>query len=184
VINERQYLKDSLYDVVDAIVKDNGRTDEVTWRDDNGVRPKAPFLSIEIVGGSRLGRPWRSKIKLHQDNPDDPIDPADMGEQTIAQPAKKTLTMYGFGEGSFDLLETVRDAVYMDKYSNMLDQAGLVILRTFDVTGPAAEIDGVREFQPHFDFEVAFSRVFTDIPGWIEHVRVKTDDLPMKPVEI
>jgi hypothetical protein len=179
VINERRYLKDNLYDWVEAVVRDNGRTDPVIWRDENGIRPKAPFISIEIVGGSRSGHPWHSRIKV-----DLPEDPADLGRQTIVQPAKKTLTMYGFGEGSFDLLETIRDSVHLDDYSIMLAQRGLVIRETFDVTGPASEMDGVREAQPHFDFVVAFNRVFTDIPGWIEHVKVKTDDLPMKPIEI
>lgn len=178
MIDERQYLKDTLYDWVEAIVRDNGRTDEVIWRGDNGVRPRSPFIAVELVGGSRPGRPWRSRIKVNPDNPED------MGEQTLIQPAKKTLTMYGFGEGSFDLLETIRDSIYLDEYSTMLAQRGLVILKALDVTGAGSEIDGVIEAQPRFDFIVVFNRVFTDTPGWIEHVTVKTDDLPMKPVEI
>jgi hypothetical protein len=177
VINERQYIKDTLYDLVEAVVRAAGREDEVIWRNDNGTRPVPPFIAIEIVGGSRRGFPWKSLVKINADNPED------MGEQTIVQPGKKTLTIYGFGEGSFDLLETIRDSVYLEDYKNMLAQKGLVLLNVMDVTGTPAEIDGIRENEPHFDFDVAFNRVFTDRPGWIEHVKIKTDDLPMKPIE-
>jgi hypothetical protein len=178
MIIERQYLKDSLYDWVDAVVKDNGRTDEVTWRYDNGPRPAAPFISIEIVGGSRPGHPWKGKVK-----PNNPDDPNDLGKQIIMQPGKKTLAMYGFGEGSYDLLETIRDSVALDKYINMLAQKGLVIEQAMDVTGMPAEMDGVMEYQPHFDFVVVFNRVFTDKPGWIEHVVITPDGLPIGPIE-
>lgn len=178
MINERQYIKDALYDWVDAVVKANGRTDEVIWRDDNGTRPIAPFISIEIIGGSRRGFPWKSLVKFDPENPDDP------GGQIIMQPAKKTLTMYGFGEGAFDLLETIRDSMYLDEYRNMLVRKGLAITKSFDVTGVGFEMDGVREAQPHFDFVVVFNRVITDKPGWIEHVTIETDDLPMKPITI
>jgi hypothetical protein len=177
VINERQYLKDNLYDWVDAVVKAAGRTDPVIWRNDNGARPKPPFISIEITGGSRPGHPWKGLVKIDQDNPDD------TGRQVVVQPAKKTITMYGFGKGASDLLETIRDSVYLDAYSTMLAQRNLVIQQTFDVVGIGAEMDGVMETQAHFDFVVAFSRVFTDVPGWIEHVKVTAEDLPMEPIE-
>jgi hypothetical protein len=178
VINERQYLKDNLYDWVSAVVQANGRLDEVIWRDDNGPRPVPPFISIEIIGGHRRGTPWKSQVKFDPQNPDD------LGKQIIMQPAKKTLTMHGFGEGSFDLLEAIRDSVYLDEYRTMLSRKGLAITKTFDVIGVGFEMDGVREAQPHFDFVVVFNRVITDKPGWIEHVTIETDDLPMKPIKI
>jgi hypothetical protein len=189
MIDERQYIKDAIYDWVEAVVQAAGRTDEVIWRDDNGPRPVSPFISIEIVGGSRRGRPWKSPVRPATQVPPGVDEqgfeypPEDMGVQTIMQPAKKTLTMYGFGEGSFDLLETIRDTVYLDDYRNLLGQKGLAVTHTFDVTGVGFEIAGVREMQPHFDFVVAFNRVITDKPGWIEHVHIEAENLPMKPIE-
>ncbi len=178
MINERQYLKDALYDWVAAVVLANGRSDDVIWRDGNGPRPLPPFISIEIVGGSRPGIPWKGMV-----SPNDEQDPEDLGVQTIMQPAKKTFTMYGFGERSFDLLETIRDSIHLDRYIEMLGQKGLVIEQATDVTGAPMEIDGMREAQPHFDFVVVFNRVFTDTPGWIDHVNISTDDLPIEPIE-
>jgi hypothetical protein len=177
MINERQYLKEALYDWVEAVVKDNGRTDPVIWRDTGGVRPTPPFVSMEILGGSRPGHPWKSRVKI------DPENPEDMGEQTIVQPSKKTVTLYGFGEGAADLLEAIRDSIWMEAYSSMLEQKGLVIQQANDVANIGSEMDGVMENQCHFDFTVAFNRVITDRPGWIEHAKVASDDLPMKPIE-
>jgi hypothetical protein len=177
MIHERQYLKDNLYDWVEAVVRDSGRADPVIWRNENGVRPKPPFIALEIIGGSRLGHPWKSRVKI------DPENPGDAGEQTVVQPVRKTLTMYGFGKDSVDLLEMIRDSIWMDAYVTMLARRNLVIEQAFGVTGLGAETDSVMETQAHFDFVVVYNRVFTDKPGWIEHAKAASDDLPMKPIE-
>jgi hypothetical protein len=167
VFDTRQYIKNNLYDVISAVVSDAGRVDPVIYDNENGPRPVAPFVSIEFTGGGTPGQPNYRKV-----------DP-DTGEQHIVQFQRKTLTMYGFGEGSFALLEYIRDCFFKNSWIDMLKQRNLVIPQVMDVIESGADMDGVKENQASFDFDITFLRVFNDTPGWIENAIITPEGLPM-----
>jgi len=171
VIDERRYLQDTLYDWVAAAVAETGRTEQVIWRNGKGPRPVPPFVSIEFVGSETPGLPNYSRVKVNEIS--DGV--YDDGEQIIRQFVRKTLTMYAFGEGCIDLLETIKASIYRDKYINFLRKKGFGIIDTLNVIeGPEAR-DTEIECSAHFDFVITFIRIITDDPGWIEQVEVSSE---------
>jgi hypothetical protein len=46
------------------------------------------------------------------------------------------------------------------------------------------EVDTEMENRAKFDITVSYIRVVVDSPGWIEHVEITPDDLPLSPIEI
>jgi hypothetical protein len=166
MIEEREYIKAALYDWIALVVADNGRTDEVIFDNEKGVRPKPPFIAVQFVGGARPGFPSRTKV-----------NPA-TGEQRILAPSAKTVTLHGIGTGSFDLLQTICDSIFIGKYIYLLKQQHLVVNKITDVTELGNELDTEMENRAKFDVKVAFIRVITNKPGWIEHVEFVSDDHP------
>ncbi|MDR2952913.1 MAG: hypothetical protein LBU82_06700, partial [Treponema sp.] len=120
MINERKHIQDAIYDWVAAVVEKEGRTDPVIWDHDDGPRPEPPFISLEFVGCSSPGMADYG-VDVDLDNP------ADDGVQTISRPMRRALTMYGFGEGAMDLLETIKASYEEDEYIMLLAEKGLVI---------------------------------------------------------
>jgi len=167
VINERQHIKDSLYDWVAAVVAETGRKDQVIWRNENGPRPVPPFISIEFTGSQTPGMPEYSSVETEGQEDD--------GEQEIRQFVRKAITMYAFGEGAIDLLETIKASVFREKYIAMLYKAGLVIPQVLDVTETPAPKSNEIENSAFFDFVVTFIRVGTDVPGWIGGISMSSD---------
>jgi hypothetical protein len=172
MITERQYLKEALYDWIASVAADNGRTDEVIFENEKGVRPKPPFIAVQFIGGRRQGFPSRTRV-----------DPA-TGKQRLHALSEKTVTLHGIGEGSFDLLQTILDSIYIGKYSSLLRRRNLVVNKITDVTELGAELDTEWENRAVFDIRVSFIRVITNTPGWIEHAEIASDDHPsFTPIE-
>ena len=178
MINERQFLKDTLYDWVAAVVAETGRKDEVIWRNDKGPRPKPPFIAIEFTGSQVLGSPDYTNVEGVEKE-------EDAGEQQIRQSVRRALTMYAFGEGAIDLLETIRASIYRSQYIDMLHRAGLVIPFALEVTENPTNTGNEIENSAFFEFVVTYIRVVIDVPGWIGGVIVSPDkDLPMDVINI
>jgi hypothetical protein len=176
MIAERKFLKDALYEWIASVVSDNGRTDEVIWDNGKGVRPVPPFIALQFIGGSRPGLPSYGNVKL---------DGSENGEQRIYVPSKKTVTLHGIGEGAFDLLQTICDSIFMNKYISFLKSKNLVINKLSDVTETGNEMDTEMENHAIFDIMVSFMRVVIDRPGWIENVEITSENLPsISPIEI
>lgn len=172
--NERQYIKDVLYDWVAAVVAEGGRTDPVVWDNDGGPRPVPPFISLEFTGGSTPGTPNYSRVKTNGH---------DDGVQIIRQFVRKALTMYAFGEGAIDLLETIKASVYRETYIAMLAKKGLVIPNTLDVTEAPTVRGADIENSAFFEFWLTYIRVIEDVPGWIGSVDISSDT-PMGDITI
>jgi hypothetical protein len=172
LIDERKYLQDAIYDWASAVIADMGRTEPVVWLPNNGPRPVPPFIAISLTASGRPGQPWKSGIRN--------ATPEDDGEQLIVHDVKKTLTMHGIGEETFDLLAALYDSIYVEKYRLMLAKKGLVIPSAEGIMDVTTEIDNVIESHAVFDFYVTYLRVVVDRPGIIEHTVITPSDLPMK----
>lgn len=160
LIDERRYIKDALYDVIAAIVSDTGRSDPVIYDNEKGVRPKPPFISIAFLGGETPGMPNFTKADAN-------------GVQKVIQFVRKTLTMYAFGEGTIDLLETVKGSFYFQRWRDALASAHLVIPQTHNVLEHSGNIDGEWENSASFDFDITYIRVFEDNTGFIEQAELR-----------
>jgi hypothetical protein len=174
VINERQYIKEVLYDWISAVVAETGRTDPVIYDNDKGPRPVPPFISLTFTGSSTPGSPNYSKVVT---------DGQSDGVQTITQFVRKAMTMYAFGEGAIDLLETIKASIYRESYIAMLARKHLVIPNALDVTEAPTVRGTVTENSAFFDFWVTYTRVIEDVPGWIGSVNIASDT-PMGDITI
>jgi len=166
VLEERQYIKDAIYDWVRAVVTDEGRTDEVIWDHGDGPRPPTPFISLELIGTDTPGQPDYGMVDITPEKPD--------GERSISRFVRRALTMYGFGEAAMDLLETVKASIDKDRYVDLLAEKGLAVSQTFEVTEHPANRSGITtEIAAMFDFHVTYKREMTDSPGWVDTVHIK-----------
>jgi hypothetical protein len=173
VIQERQYIKDNLYDVFATILADQGLTEiPVIFEDQNGPRPKAPFVSLQFRSTVGLGTTLNfSRIKLPLTEAGK-ADTADDGIQTASQPIRRNMTCYGFGEPAMDILETIKNQLQMDEWVDELRRRHLVIPQMMEVIEAPKIIDAVMETSAVFDFDLTYIRVTETVPGWIKDVEL------------
>jgi hypothetical protein len=166
MIEERKYLEESIAEWVENIVADNGRKDKVIYTNKNGVRPIPPFIALQFVGGGRKGSPSRTKVDK------------ETGVQKLLHHSEKTISVHGIGAGSFDLLQTILDSIYIGKYRAFLRKKNLVVRKLTDVFEVGGEVDTEMESRARFDIRVSFIRVVANKPGWIEKAKIVPDDIP------
>jgi hypothetical protein len=171
MINERQYIKDAIYDWAAAVIAEEGMTDPVIWDHDDGPRPEAPFISLTFTGTSTPGSPNYRMVEVTPENPG--------GVQTISRFVRRSLTMYAFGKRAMDLLETVKASIEREVYIEMLAKKGLAIPQALDVRENPNIYSGSTEEAAIFEFYLTYTRVITDSPGWIETVDITPEKIPM-----
>jgi hypothetical protein len=173
VIQERQYIKDNLYDVFAAILADQGLANiPVIYEDQNGIRPKAPFISLQFRSTVGLGATLNfSRIKLPMED-----GAADDGIQTVTQPMRRNMTCYGFGESAMDILEEIKNQLQLDIWMDELRRRHLVVPQMMEVIEGPKIIDVVTEASASFDFDLTYIRVTKTSPGWIEYLELNPID--------
>jgi hypothetical protein len=161
VITERQYIKDNLYDVFSALLAAQGITGIPLIHDnENGPRPKAPFLMLEFRSTVTPGMPDYSRVKLEDGTEN----------QRITQHTRRNMTMYSFGERAIDILETVKSQLNADIWADELRKRNLVIPQTMETLESPQAFETSRENGASFDFDLTYLRVIETDPGYIETV--------------
>jgi hypothetical protein len=174
MINEREYIKENLYDVFTAILANNGYSIPVIYENQSGVRPAAPFLSIGFGPTVGLGTTLNfSRVKLPVT--DGVQDLESDGVQKASQPIRRTMTCYGFGEAAQDVLEVLRTMLQIDEWIDELRRRNLVIPQVMEVIPTYQDISVVRETAARFDFDLTYNRVTETVPGWIEDVELNPE---------
>jgi hypothetical protein len=163
---ERKHLERTLAEWIEKVFADNGRKDKVIYANKNGVRPDPPFIMLQFIGGKRSWSPSRTKV-----NPE-------TAERKYYVHSEKTITLHGIGSGSFDLLETIMDSIFIGKYKSFLRRKNLVVRKLTDVTEVGEQTDTEIMSRAKFDIRVSFIRVVTYKPGWIEKMRIIPEDIP------
>jgi hypothetical protein len=161
MIPERQYIKDNLYDVFFALLVAQGITDiPLIYDNENGPRPKAPFLMLEFRSTVSPGMPDYSRVSL-----------AD-GTQTqrITQHTRRNMTLYGFGERAINVLETIKSQLNADIWVDELRKRNLVIPQTMETLESPQAFETTWENGASFDFDLTYLRVIETDPGYIENV--------------
>jgi len=177
VIDERRQIKDAIYDWVAAVVEEEGRTDQIVWDNEDGPRPRPPFISLEFTGTSTPGMAEHGMVEgVTPEHPD--------GIQEIRRPVRRAVTMYAFGEDALDLLETIKASYEKEEYIQMLAEKGLVIPYALEVIeNPAVRGGTDTENSALFEFYVTYIRVIEDSPGYIDSVSITPpENLPMKEI--
>jgi hypothetical protein len=164
MITERQYIKDNLYDVFTALLEAQDIKDiPIIYDNENGPRPKAPFLMIFFRSTVNTGMPDYSRVKLE--------DGAEV--QHLTQHTRRNMTMYGFGERAIDVLETIKSQLNADIWADRLRKRNLVIPQTMETVESPQVFETSRENGASFDFDLTYLRVIETDPGYIETVGFK-----------
>jgi hypothetical protein len=161
MITERQYIKDNLHDFFTGLLTAQGIADvPLIYDNENGPRPRAPFLMLSFRSTVSPGMPDYSKVKL-----------ADGKEaQYITQHTRRNMTMYGFGERAIDVLETVKGQLNTDVWVDKLRKRNLVIPQTMETLESPQAFETSRENGASFDFDLTYLRVIETDPGYIQAV--------------
>jgi hypothetical protein len=162
---EQQYIKDNLYDVFTALLEARGITDiPLIYDNENGPRPKAPFLMLEFRSTVTPGMPDYSRVKLE--------DGTEI--QRVTQHTRRNMTMYGFGERAIDALETIKSRLNADIWIDELRKRNLVIPQTMETLESPQAFETTRENAAGFDFDLTYTRVVETTPGYIEHAELNS----------
>jgi hypothetical protein len=161
MITERQYIKDSLYDVFAALLTAQGIDDiPLIYDNENGTRPAAPFLMLSFRSTVSPGMPDYSKVKLEDGTE----------KQRMTQHTRRNMTMYGFGERAIDALETIKAQLNADIWVDELRKRNLVIPQTMETIESPQAFETTRENGASFDFDLTYIRVVETDPGYIEDI--------------
>jgi hypothetical protein len=161
MITERQYIKDNLYDVFFAILTAQGIADiPIIYDNENGKRPKAPFLMIEFRSTVSPGMPDYSKVKMEDGT----------YKQRISHHTRRNMTMYGFGERAIDVLETIKSQLNVGDWDDELRKRKLTIPQVMETVESPQSFETTRENGASFDFDLTYIRVIETEPGYIEDV--------------
>jgi hypothetical protein len=161
--SERQYIKDNLYDVFSALLEAQGITGiPLIYDNENGPRPKTPFLMLSFRSTVSPGSPDYSRIKLG--------DGTEV--QRMTQHTRRSMTMYGFGERAIDILETIKAQLNADSWVDELRKRNLVIPQVMETIESPQAFETSRENGASFDFDLTYIRVVETDPGYIENVEL------------
>lgn len=165
---QRMQVQDALYDWIEAVLQENGFPCEIVWDDTGGTRPKPPFISLQMIGGSRGSFPWKSRVD------------AENGERETRFDMRKTVSIHGWGERCMERLDEIADSISSDKYRRMLRANGLVVNTITDATLSADDRANGTETHGYFDIAVTYIRVVKEKIDWIESVGIQSD-MPSNP---
>lgn len=157
----RRMVQDALHDWAEAVLAEAGLPCPVVWANSGGPREKAPFVSLQMVGSSRRGFPWKGGVD------------AETGLRPLAQDERMTVGVHGWGEGGMDRLDALRDAIFTGSPATLLRRRGLVVDALTDVSESAEDIANESEAHGWFDIAVTFARRTEEKIGWIERVEVE-----------
>jgi hypothetical protein len=161
VITERQYIKDNLYDFFIELLTAQGIADiPLIYDNENGTRPKAPFLMLSFRSTVTPGMPDYSRVSLA----------AGKETQRVTQHTLRNMTMYGFGEESLDVLETIKAQLNAGIWVDKLRKRNMVIPQTMETIESPQAFETTHENGASFDFDLTYLRVIETDPGYIETV--------------
>jgi hypothetical protein len=163
MITERQYIKDNLHDFFTELLEAQGVTGmPLIYDNENGPRPKAPFLMLEFRSTVSPGTPDYSKVSIEDGTE----------TQRITQHTRRNMTMYGFGERAIDVLETIKSQLNADVWVDKLRVRNLVIPQTMETLESPQAFETSRENGASFDFDLTYIRVIETNPGYIEDIGI------------
>lgn len=160
--SQLEQVQDALYDWIAAVLEENEFPCEIVWDNSGGTRPKPPFISLQMIGGSRSSFPWKSRVDR------------DTGERETRFDMRRTVSIHAWGERCLERLDEIADSISSDTYRRMLRKNGLVVNAITDATLSAEDRANGTESHGYFDIAVTYIRVVKEETGWIESVSVKS----------
>ena len=162
-MTERKRIKNGLYEFFTELLNDQGIFDiPLIYSDENGVRPKSPFMMLEPRSLVSIGMPEKGMVKIE----------GGKDTQRIIQHMRQNMTMHGFGERAVEVLETVKAQLNADIWIDKLRLRGLVIPQTMESFDNSSGFETEYEKGSGFDFDLTYPRITETSPGYIENVEL------------
>ncbi|MBO4507107.1 MAG: hypothetical protein J5747_00545 [Spirochaetaceae bacterium] len=165
---QREQIQDALYDWIEAVLTENSCSCPIVWDNSPGPRPEPPFISLQMIGGSRGSFPWKSRVDTES------------GERTVRHDMRKTVSINGWGESCMERLDEIADSISAENYRRMLKRSGLIVTPITDVSGTGEDRANGTETHAFFDIAVTYIRIVKEKSGWIESVNIQSD-MPANP---
>lgn len=160
---QREEIQDALFDWIDLVLRKDDLSCPIVWSASGGVRPKPPFISLQMIGSSRQGFPWKSGVD------------AETGERTHRHDMRRTVSIHAWGKSCMDRLDLIADSIHKSEYISSLRKRGLVVNAITDVQESAEDIANESETHGIFDIAVTYIRAVKEEIGWIEGVEIESD---------
>lgn len=168
MVSEKEYLRNNLYDLFSQLIEDRSSNDPkgypLIYERQNGIRPNGTFFSIEFRDTIQLGTPkfskaiWNSQVNDY--------------EQTSVVQIRRNMSLRGFTDLGSRMIEDFQHSLKLDKYVDEFKKRGLVI-NVGDILESSQEIDAKTEIFSVLDFDITYTRRYTESIGWIETVDIK-----------
>lgn len=165
MVNEKDYLRNNLYDLFYHIIEDKSVNEPkgypLIYERQNGIRPNGTFFSLEFRDTVQLGSPKFSKA-IWNDSIND-------YEQTSVVQIRRNMSLRGFTDLGAKMLEDFQLSLKLDKYVDEFKKRGLVV-NVGEILESSQEIDANTEVFATLDFDITYTRRFTESIGWIETI--------------
>ena len=168
MVSEKVYLRNNLFDLFSQLIENRSVNEPkgypLIYERQNGVRPKGTFFSLEFRDVIQLGTPkfskaiWNSKINDY--------------EQTSVVQIRRNMSLRGFTDLGSRMIEDFQHSLKLDEYVDRFKQRGLVI-NVGDILESSQEIDSNTEVFSVLDFDITYTRRYTESIGWIETVDIE-----------
>ena len=168
MVSEKVYLRNNLFDLFSQLIENRSVNEPkgypLIYERQNGVRPKGTFFSLEFRDVIQLGTPkfskaiWNSKINDY--------------EQTSVVQIRRNMSLRGFTDLGSRMIEDFQHSLKLDEYVDRFKQRGLVI-NVGDILESYQEIDSNTEVFSVLDFDITYTRRYTESIGWIETVDIE-----------
>lgn len=163
-MSERERVETVLHKFLSTCLSDLGYGEiPLIFENENGVRPKPPFLSIGFGALSALGTIPFFEGKNRG------------GEESSFQPVERNVTIRGFGKRSEDILTELRELLQFDKYINILRKDKLSLREIDNMTESVNDYSSDYETFFQLDCVLSYTRKTTITNDWIERVEITTD---------
>lgn len=162
LVSEREYIKDSLYDVFKEII---GEKYELIFEHENGRRPIPPFFSLDFSNIRLLGTtPYFHPSLIEKD---------DKLILLSKQPVERYMILRGFGEDSEDTINTIHSALNMPSTISKLGKKKLVVSRTENVVESYSNYSEDEEVFYSLPFVLGYERIVSEETTYIETVDIE-----------
>ena len=152
-------IENAVYDWVTSIVDTSV---VVIFENENGPRPSLPYISLNLFAYAKVGESGKFG------------DIGTDGIKTIRYDEDFTASIQGYGVGSNDLLQQLKNSLQIGSVLSALNQSGLVIREDNNpITNIAIPIDGL-SIEKRYIYDVFFgtAQCVEEYVGFIEDVEI------------
>ena len=161
LVKEKEYLKDSLYDIFKEIIGDY----ELIYEHENGVRPIPPFFSLDFINIRLLGTTPYSPPNL--------IEKEDKLIYAERQPVERYVALRGFGKDTEDIISSVHSSFSLPSTISKFGRKGLVVSRTENVVQSYSNYSEDEEVFYTLGFTLGYERIVSEETTYIETVSIE-----------